>query len=195
MSFFDDAYRGTPPWDIGRPQRAFVDLFERQGLPDNPVLDVGCGTGENALYLAAKGLSVTGVDTSALAVQKAKRKAKARDLEATFLVWDALDLAAMHLRFGTVIDSGLFHVFDDEDRKRYANQIAAVLRPRGTYVMMCFSEKEPADWGGPRRVRKEEIRATFTPPRFRVRAIRATRFETNFHPDGGHAYLTTVVRV
>jgi SAM-dependent methyltransferase len=194
MNFFDEAYEGTPPWDIGRPQGAFVQLVEKGTLGHNPILDVGCGTGENALFYAAKGYEVVGVDGAPRAIEKAKRKAAERKLKATFLVHDALDLASLHRRFATVTDCGLFHTFDDEERVRYADQVWRALKPGGTYLMMVFSDKEPTDWGGPRRVSKPEIRAAFPPPKFRVRSIEDARFETHHHEDGGRAYLAAIER-
>lgn len=194
MSHFDQAYEGTPPWDIGRPQPAFVQLTEKGVLKDGPVLDVGCGTGEHVLFLAAKGLDAVGVDSAPKAIEKARRKAKERKLKSTFLLHDALDLESLGRTFPTVIDNGLFHVFEDSERVRFRNQLRAVMRPGGTYFMMCFSDKEPTDWGGPRRVSKEEIRATFAPPKFRVRSIEDALFETQHHEIGGYAYLATVDR-
>jgi cyclopropane fatty-acyl-phospholipid synthase-like methyltransferase len=194
MSFFDEAYEGTPPWDIGRPQGVFVQLVEKGLLHESPVLDVGCGTGENSLFLAAKGFDVTGIDSAPRAIEKAKRKAKERNLKAKFLVHDAFDLKTLGRTFPTVIDNGLFHVFGDRERVRFRNQLHTMMRPGGTYFMMCFSEKEPTDWGGPRRVTKEEIRETFAPPKFRIRSIEDARFETHHHEDGGFAYLATVGR-
>ena len=194
MTFFDEAYESTPPWDIGRPQPVFVQLLETGVIREGPILDIGCGTGEHALYLASKGFEAVGIDAAPKAIEKAKRKAKERKLKATFLVHDAFELAALRRTFPTVIDNGLFHVFGNRERIRFRNELHAAMRPGGTYFMMCFSEKEPADWGGPRRVTKAEIRATFAPPKFRVRSIDEARFETRFHEDGGYAYLATVER-
>src|SRR6185437_12501896 len=143
---WDSAYEGSPPpWDIGRPQPAFVRLAEA-GLLSGRLLDAGCGTGEHALLAAAHGADAMGVDLSTLAIEKARAKAAERGLTE---------------RFGTVIDSGLFHVFDDADLPRYVTSLAAVVEPGGAYYMMCFSDKQPGVWG-PRRVREEEIRAAFT---------------------------------
>ena len=194
MSAWNEEYVGTPPWDIGRPQPAFVQLVEEGVLRGNPILDVGCGTGENALYFASKGLKAVGIDFASRAIEKARRKAAERGLDATFLVHDALDLAALRRRFATVTDSGLFHTFSDEDRPHFAEQVWRALKPKGTYFMMCMSEKEPEEWGGPRRVTRDEVRVAFTPPRFHVRSIEEARFETNFHEDGALAYLAMVDR-
>ena len=194
MNFFDEAYEGTPPWDIGRPQKIFVDLVDQGRLKEGAVLDVGCGTGEHVLFLASRGFDVTGIDFSPKAIEKAKGKAAERGLKASFQVGDALHLTALKRTFATVIDNGLFHTFDDEEREVFSDQIAKALRPGGTYFMACFSDKEPSDWGGPRRVTKAEIRSAFPSP-FRVRSIEDVRFETRFHDDGGgHAYLATIDR-
>ncbi len=194
MSFFDEAYEGTPPWDIGRPQPVFVQLVEGGMIREGPILDVGCGTGEHVLFFAAKGFEAVGIDAAPKAIEKAKRKAKERKLKATFLVHDAFELVALDRTFLTVIDNGLFHVFGNRERIRFRNQLHQVMRPGGAYFMMCFSEKEPADWDGPRRVTKEEIRATFAPPKFRVRSIEDARFETHRHEEGGYAYLAVIDR-
>src|SRR6185312_4314520 len=90
LSFFDAAYEGTPPWDIGRPQPAFVQLAET-GRIQGRVLDAGCGTGENALHLAARGLDAWGIDASGKAIERAVGKAKTRALRSTFVVGDALN--------------------------------------------------------------------------------------------------------
>lgn len=112
---FDAAYHGTPPWEIGRPQPAIAELAEAAAIGGR-VLDVGCGTGEHALLAAGLGLPAVGVDASPAAIEIAGRKAAERGLQARFLLHDALDLAALGEQFDTVIDSGLFHVFTDQDR-------------------------------------------------------------------------------
>jgi ubiquinone/menaquinone biosynthesis C-methylase UbiE len=101
-----------------------------------------------------------GVDSAPTALKKARAKAKQRGLEATFVLGDALNLSIPKDGFDTVIDMGLFHVFSDEERPRFRESLERVLRPGGTYFMMCFSDKEPGDWG-PRRVTQAEIRSVF----------------------------------
>jgi SAM-dependent methyltransferase len=195
-SRFFAAYEGTPPWEIGRPQPAFVALADA-GAIRGAVLDAGCGTGENALLCAARGHDVLGVDLVPRAIEAARAKAQARGLtdRASFVVHDVLALEALGRRFDTIIDSGVFHVFDDEDRDRYVASLAAALAPGGVYHMACFSEREPTDWGGPRRVSEAEIRAAFSSARgFHVRAVEPARFMTNIHEEGGHAWLATIGR-
>jgi SAM-dependent methyltransferase len=189
---FDAAYDGVPPWDIGRPQPEIVRLAEA-GAIHGKVLDAGCGTGENALHLSALGHPVVGIDASPKAIAKAEEKARARGSSARFVVWDALDLGALGERFRTVIDCGLFHVFTDKERQRYAASLAAALEVGGTAHVLSFSEHQPGVWG-PRRVTRREIESTFRKG-WRIDAIRAARFDTNLGPEGAHAWLATLTRL
>jgi cyclopropane fatty-acyl-phospholipid synthase-like methyltransferase len=188
---FDALYAGAPPWEIGRPQPAFLALAEA-GAIRGRVLDVGCGTGEQVLMAAGLGLEATGLDAAPAAIEAARRKARDRGLTARFLLWDALRLAELGERFDTVLDSGLFHVFADEDRPRFVDGLWAVLLPGGRYLMLCFSERQPGLWG-PRRVTQAEIRASFADG-WRVDAIEPARFDVTIDPDGAHAWLVTITR-
>ena len=189
MRDFDSAYLGTPPWDIGRPQPQIVQLAEA-GKITGRVLDVGCGTGENALYLAQRGLEVVGIDGAPRAIAKAQAKARSRGLRVTFEVADALALSIPSALFDTVIDSGLFHVFADEDRPRLRDSLARVIHPGGTYFMMCFSERGPGDWG-PRQVTQAEIRSTFRDG-WSVESVNPSQFTVNRGTT--EAWLATIVR-
>ncbi len=191
-AFFNESYRGTPPWDIGRPQGEFVRLAEKGSIKGR-VLDVGCGTGENALYFSGLGLEAWGLDAAPLAIEKAKKKALARKSTASFVVGDALHLEHLKKKFDTITDSGLFHVFPDEERVLYAKSLRSALNRDGMYFMLCFSDKEPAGWGGPRRVSKDEILATFRDG-WKVESIREARFESLYHKDGGYAWLSSIRR-
>ena len=193
MISWEDAYKTTPPWDIGRPQPAFVELVRAGELNMGGVLDVGCGTGENALYLAEKGFSVVGVDLSTRAIDAAKAKATERKLKVDFRIANALSLDFKNGYFDNAIDSGLFHTFNDNDRVDFASEIALVLKPDGRYFMLCFSDKEPTNWGGPRRITKEEIETTFS-PFFDINYIRDAYFATRIHNNGGRAYLTSATK-
>jgi len=192
MGWFNEAYRGTPPWDIGHPQGEIVRLVQSSEIR-GAVLDVGCGTGENSLFLAAEGHEVWGIDSAPLALEKARLKAKDRQLNAKFLVHDALDLPSIGRKFDAVIDSGLFHVLSDEEREVFARGLAKVLRPGGTYFMLCFSDKEP-DGGGPRRITQAEIRQTFGGG-WRINYIRETRFEASFNGHLPMAYIASITRI
>lgn len=193
MISWEDAYNTRPPWDIGRPQPAFVEVVRAGELSKGGVLDVGCGTGENALYLAEKGFSVVGVDLATRAIDAAKAKSTERKLKVDFLIANALSLEFKNDYFDNAIDSGLFHTFDDSNRVDFAREIARVLKTGGKYFMLCFSDKEPTNWGGPRRITKEEIETTFS-PLFNINYIRDAYFATRIHNTGGRAYLTSATR-
>ena len=168
---------GTPPpWDVGRPQPAFVRLADRGALRGH-LLDAGCGTGENALLATAHSAGVVGVDVSPTAIARARAKAAERGLSARFEVADALHLSQLGLTFDTVIDSGLFHVFDDENRARYVASLASALRSGGSCYLMCFSDLQPGTFG-PRRVRKDEIISAFSDG-WSVTGIEADEFVVN----------------
>jgi SAM-dependent methyltransferase len=177
---WDAAYtaESPAPWDIGRPQPAFVRLAEAGGLTGR-VLDVGCGTGEHALLAASHGADAAGVDVAPAAIEQARAKAAARRLNARFTVGDALDLGPLGLggTIDTVIDSGVFHVFSDEDRPRYVASLASVLRPAGITYLMCFSDRQPGGFG-PRRVSQDELREAFAAG-WTVESISADSFEIN----------------
>jgi SAM-dependent methyltransferase len=176
---WDDSYAAeTPaPWDIGRPQPAFVRLAD-QGMLSGRVLDVGCGTGEHVLLAAVHGAGeALGIDLSPRAIAKARAKATERGILASFQVGDALNLAQLGRSFDTVIDSGLFHVFSDEDRVRYVASLAAAVTPTGRVCLMCFSDRQPGDFG-PRRVSEAELRTAFAEG-WAVESITADTFEIN----------------
>jgi ubiquinone/menaquinone biosynthesis C-methylase UbiE len=190
---WEDAYKARPPWDIGRPQPAFVELVRAGELNMGGVLDVGCGTGENALYLAEEGFSVVGVDLATRAIDEARAKATERKLKVDFRLSNALSLDFESRYFDNTIDSGLFHTFSDNERLVFAHEIARVLTTNGKYFMLCFSDKEPTSWGGPRRITREEIEKTLS-PLFDINYIEDAYFATRIHNDGGRAYLTSATK-
>ncbi|MBI4970402.1 MAG: class I SAM-dependent methyltransferase [Candidatus Omnitrophica bacterium] len=191
---FNDSYAGTPPWDIARPQKEILALDDA-GLITGRVLDAGCGTGAHSLYFAKRGHESWGIDYAPAAIEKARKKAAEQKIQAAFRVADALELTALGRQFNTIIDCGLFHCLSDADRVRYAKSLSQALATGGHYFMLCFSEHEPAEWGGPRRVTQQEIRDTFpAADGWCVDFIREAVFETNFHPQGGKAWMTKITK-
>jgi cyclopropane fatty-acyl-phospholipid synthase-like methyltransferase len=192
---WDSVYAAAapPPWDIGRPQPAFARLAD-SGLLSGRLLDAGCGTGENTLLAAASGAEAVGVDVSRRAIERARSKAAERGVRARFEVADVLDLRPLGLTFDTIIDSGVFHVFDDADRARYVSSLAAVLTPGGSCYLICFSDRQPGDWG-PRRVRRPEIISAFADG-WIVADIAAAEFSINpgFGGATAQAWLATIRR-
>jgi cyclopropane fatty-acyl-phospholipid synthase-like methyltransferase len=189
---WNSAYEGSPPWDIGRPQPDFVRLAGAGKLAGR-VLDVGCGTGEQVMLAATHGAEAMGVDIAELAVQRAREKAEEREIHATFEVADALHLDRLGRQFDVITDSGVFHVFSDDDRPVFVTSLRSVLRPGGMYYMMCFSDREPGDWG-PRRVSKAEIRASFADG-WSVRSIEPAQFVIAIESERAQAWLATIERI
>lgn len=195
-SRFEEAYQaGTPPWEIGRPQPEIVRLAE-EGEIVGDVIDLGCGTGENALHLASLGRRVLGVDASPTALARAQEKAALRGLAglATFRQADALDLRRLRRRFETAIDCGLFHTFEKPERRIYASSLTEVLSPGSTLHVLCFSDEEP-EGPGPKRIQEYDLRDAFRGI-FSLTRIRPARFEHLL--DGGgaaKAWLATLTVV
>ena len=154
---FRSSYAGSPPWDIGKPQPAFQATADKVV---GSVLDAGCGTGEHALFFAARGHDVTGFDFLEEPIAVARRKAAERSLVVNFLIKDALKLHGWTERFDNVLDSGLFHVFSDADRIRYVRGLETVLNPGARLFLLCFSDATSGK-EGPRRVSQFELRGAF----------------------------------
>lgn len=193
---FASLYSGQPPWDIGKPQKPFIDVADQI---TGSILDAGCGTGDNALFFASRGHRVTGIDFLEEPIQRAKRKAVERGLSVTFLVKDATTLNDWSERFDSVIDCGLFHVFSDEDRKKYVEGLAAVSKPGGRLFLLCFSDDEPGTQG-PRRISQRELHDAFAQG-WAIDSIQASRFEVapnlkdfTFSTGGPKAWFAVVRR-
>ena len=191
---WNEAYKGIPPWDIGHPQSVFEDLIKDGEIKPGRALDIGCGRGDNATMLAINGCDVTGIDLVEDAINDAKAKAIRHHVKVNFVVGNVLQMDRLFIEaeFDTIIDSGLFHVMTDEERPLFARQIYRVLKPGGKYFMLCFSDKEPGDYG-PRRISKAEIERTFT-PLFKIIYIKDSAFDSRVGPSNIKAYLVSAIR-
>ncbi len=192
---FENLYERRPTWEIDRPQPAIAQLVQR-GVIGRRVLDPGCGTGEHALLLAAAGHEVWGLDISPTAVSLAWAKARAAGLPPMSLHLcrgDALKLPWEDLQVDSVLDSMLFHSLTDEQMAVYQRQLARVLAPGGALFLLCYSEHEPGD-DGPRRVKRQEIEAPFSPPGWRVEVIEQVEIHTNRRRSRAVGYLATIRR-
>ncbi len=186
---WNEAYKGTPPWDIGHPQSVFDALIKDGEITPGRALDIGCGRGDNAIMLAINGCDVTGIDIVEDAITDAKAKAIKHHVKVNFVVGNVLqmDRLFMEVEFDFVIDSGLFNAMTDEERPVFTQQVRRVLKPGGKYFMLCFSDKEPGDCG-PRRISKPEIERTFK-SLFNIIYIKDSTFDTEVGPSSIKAYL------
>ena len=177
--FFDRMYREATPWDLGEAQPALVALLD-EFPPVSPVLDVGCGTGDLALALARRGISVVGLDLSQAAINRALAKAASATTEVSrrveFRTGDALYPSRLQVPFGAVVDSGFFHLFGPLDRQGFVAELAAALAPGGRYYLLGFAIS-PSVPHAPRQVLEGELRTLFGSDHgWRVLALRPARF-------------------
>lgn len=195
---FDVAYQGMPSWETGRPQPAVVRLLGEGALGPR-VLDAGCGTGGHALLLAAGGHAVTGVDVAPAAIARARARSLHGPGSVTFVVADVFELAGVEgvceAPFDTVLDVGLFHVLQPEDRRLYAGSLAAVTRPGGNGFVVAWSERNPFGYG-PERIRRRDLRDAFRASTgWKVVGIESSLLETRLEPGQVHAWLARLQRV
>ncbi|MEZ0365702.1 class I SAM-dependent methyltransferase [Mycobacterium sp. pUA109] len=164
---FDALYRGespgegippmtTPPWDTKAPKDNVLG-WHAQGLVHGTVLDIGCGLGDNAVYLAQQGFAVTGLDISPTALITAERRAADAGVNVRFAVADATRLDGYTDAFDTVVDSGMFHCLDDDDKRRYVAALHRATRADATLLLSCFSDaNDPPDPDRPRPMVTEQ---------------------------------------
>lgn len=159
------------------------------------MLDAGCGTGENALLVASLGLHVLGIDVAETALAIARAKASDHGIGIEFAAADALRLDRLGRKFDTVMDCGLFHTFDRNERTVYVASLASVTEHRGTLYVLCFSDAGPNT--GPHPVGRDELGAAFDPSAgWSVAAIEPERIQTRFcDDDGAPGWLATIKRI
>jgi ubiquinone/menaquinone biosynthesis C-methylase UbiE len=166
-----------------------------EGAFAGAVLDAGCGTGENALHVASLGLHVLGVDVAETALSIAREKAAGRGIDADFVVADALHLDRLGRVFETVLDCGLFHTFDSDERRDYVAGLASVTSRGGDLYVLCFSDVGP-DTRGPHPISQEELRAAFKRGGgWSVASVSPDRIQTRFDVQGAPAWLAKIERI
>jgi cyclopropane fatty-acyl-phospholipid synthase-like methyltransferase len=159
------------------------------GVFTGAVLDVGCGTGDNALCIAAQGVHVFGFDVAPTAVSIAREHAAAERVDAEFAVGDALDLGQLGQSFDTVLDCALFHALDADERRTYITGLASLITTGGKLYLLCFADSD-TETTGPHPVSQQELRDPFADdPTWEINSIDHERLLARFAPDGVPAWL------
>ena len=174
---WDQSYAaGELPWDTGEPEPLLVEFVASGRIQPTRTLEIGAGTGTNAMWLAERGFDVLGVDIAPLAIDRANAKLKGRDLRCRFATVDFLADSPAQVPFQFVFDRGCFHVFDEpEERKRFAAHVAAILTPGGLWLSLIGSTDGPfRDVGPPRRSAREVALAI--EPALEIVELRAAEF-------------------
>ncbi|NVM22185.1 MAG: methyltransferase domain-containing protein [Desulfobacterales bacterium] len=177
---FEDRYRtGDTPWDLGKPDFNLTDMATKRPIRSCKALEIGCGTGDNAVWLARQGFVVTGTDISEIAVQKAMEKTSKAGVKCTFLVIDFLNHEIPGAPFGFVFDRGCFHSFDSaEERKQFAKNVASHLAKGGLWLSIVGSaDAQPRDHGPPTRTARDIV--TAAEPYFEILSLNSSHFGSN----------------
>ena len=173
---------GDTPWDISQPDFNLIEVVTQKPIPSCKALDIGCGTGDNSLWLARNRFQVIGTDTSEIALEKAKEKASKADVECDFMLVDFLKNKIDGAPFGFVFDRGCFHSFSSEDdRRRFARNVAAHLEEDGLWLTIVGNADEPRQGPGPPQRTAGDI-VLAVEPYFKVLSLISSHFGSN-NPD------------
>ncbi len=195
VDIIDDIYRRMPPeeipWNMEEPPKALVELLESGKIRPCKAVDLGCGAGNYAVYLAGKGFDVTGVDISPAAISMAEENARKKGVTCRFVAADVLgDLREVKQTFDFAYDWELLHHIFPEQRNKYIQNVYGLLNPKGRYLSLCFSE-EDIGFGGSGKYREtplgtllyfsseEELRDLFKPC-FQIDELRTIRISGKF---------------
>ena len=180
----EDRYReryraGDTPWDVGRPDFNLIEVVTQKPVSICKALDIGCGTGDNSIWLAQNRFQVVGTDTSDIALDKARQKAAKAGVECDFALVDFLKSTIDGAPFGFVFDRGCFHSFDSEkDRSRFAENVAAHLETGGLWLTIAGNADEQRRTPGPpRRTAGDIVRAV--EPYFEILSLKSSHFGSN----------------
>ena len=205
-AFFEayDAERGAP-WDVGTAQPAVLDAIARGWFDRGPVLDAGCGTGVNIEpILQSTSHDVVAVDCVPVAIEQARQRIERLELSnrVTFGLCDlrtfdpsSAEVAGVEPeRFGSILDSGVLHVFSDRDRRVYLEGLACSAAPGASLVVVVFSDRETRP-RGPRRMSETELRTLLSAAGWRVDELLPHHYQSHAHPGGAEAWLVHAIRM
>jgi 2-polyprenyl-3-methyl-5-hydroxy-6-metoxy-1,4-benzoquinol methylase len=160
--YFDLSYKfGFAEWDVNKAQPDLINLVKQGKINGQKILDIGCGSGDNAIYLAKQGFEVTGIDYAKKGIQLAKSRAEKSHTSVDFLVGDAFNLSWLNYQFDTVIDYGLYHNIPLEKLDKYLSSVEQVIKPNGLFIIQSFGENAPKSNFGPRQVTENELKNVF----------------------------------
>ncbi|MEZ4225901.1 MAG: class I SAM-dependent methyltransferase [Polyangiaceae bacterium] len=191
---WDERYREPrPPWDVGVPDEHLVELVTKGRIGVGRALEIGCGTGTNARWLAEQGFDVVALDLAPLAIDKARAAGAPKAGSVALHCLDFLNEEVPGGPFDFVFDRGCFHVFDhDRERGEFAARVAELLRPDGLWLSLIGStEGAPRDVGPPRRSARDIMHAI--EPELAIIELRASRFGVNA-PESPHAWMCLCTR-
>lgn len=170
---------GDTPWDAGRPDFNLIEVVTQRPVPSCKALDIGCGTGDNSIWLALNSFQVTGTDASDIALKKAKEKASQANVECDFVLADFLKDTIEGAPFGFVFDRGCLHSFDSEDeRRRFAERVAGHLEEDGLWLTLAGNADEHRMGPGPPQLTARDI-AFAAEPYFEILSLQSTYFESD----------------
>jgi len=177
---FKERYKtGNTPWDIGKPDFNLIETVTKIPIESCKALDIGCGTGDNSIWLAQKQFQVTGTDVSEIAIEKAKEKALKNNVKCTFLVVDFFKSRIEGAPFGFVFDRGCFHTFDsNKERKKFAKNVASNLEKNGLWLSLIGSADERRQGPGPPQRTANDIVAAME-PYFEILSLFSSHFDSN----------------
>jgi SAM-dependent methyltransferase len=178
VAHWEEMYHaGTPPWDTGRPSSELIRVVGAAKIRPCRAIELGCGTGTNAVWLAHQGFDVTGVDLVPLAIEQAKKRAAAAGVGVRFVAADLLNLPDLGEPFDFLFDRGCYHVVRREAAEGYVRTVDRLLRPGAIGLVLAGNAKEPHD-PGPPVVDEQQLRSELG-SRFEIVALTEFRFDAD----------------
>ena len=176
-SRFQERYeRGDTPWDIGKPDFNLMETVARTPIKPGKALDIGCGTGDNTIWLCQQNFEVLGIDASEIAIAKAREKALKAQVRCTFMVVDFLASRIAEAPFGFAFDRGCFHALNSaRERKRFAEHVHAHLAKEGLWLTLVGNADEQRHAPGPPQRTAGDI-VMAVEPSFEILSLVSTHF-------------------